>query len=58
MKISLWITLLLLAATTAFGADQNGVLGIWKTERDESKVEIFRCGEKICGTINLVVVTE
>ena len=51
MKTSLCITLVLLAATTAFGADQNGILGIWKTEQDESKVEIFRCGEKICGTI-------
>lgn len=51
MKIALWITLVLLAATTAFGADQNGILGIWKTEQDESKVEIYRCGEMICGTI-------
>jgi uncharacterized protein (DUF2147 family) len=51
MKISLWIALLLLSATTAFGAGLNGILGIWKTEMDESQVEIFRCGEKICGTI-------
>ena len=51
MKISLWCTLLVLMATTAFGADSSGILGIWKTEKDESKIEIFRCGEKICGKI-------
>jgi uncharacterized protein (DUF2147 family) len=51
MKISLWFTCLLLTATTAFGAGQNNILGIWNTEMDESKVEIFRCGEKICGTV-------
>ena len=51
MKSSLWFALLLLSATTAFGADLNGILGIWKTELDESKVEVFRCGEKVCGKI-------
>jgi len=51
MKISLWFILLLTAASTAFGAGLDGLLGIWKTENDESKVEISRCGEKICGTI-------
>lgn len=51
MKISLWITLFLLSASTAFGAGLNDILGIWKTEMDESKVEIFPCGEKVCGTI-------
>jgi uncharacterized protein (DUF2147 family) len=42
---------ILLAVTTAFGADLSGILGIWKTEMGESKVEIFMCGEKICGKI-------
>lgn len=51
MKISVWFTLLLLTATTAFGAGSTSILGIWKTEMDESKVEIFRCGEKFCGKI-------
>jgi uncharacterized protein (DUF2147 family) len=51
MKISLWFTLLLLTATTACGADSSDILGIWKTEKDEAKVEIFSCGEKICGKI-------
>jgi uncharacterized protein (DUF2147 family) len=51
MKISLWCTVLLLTATTACGADSSGILGIWTTEKDEAKVEIFPCGEKICGKI-------
>jgi uncharacterized protein (DUF2147 family) len=51
MKYLTFFTLLLLTATTACGAGSSGILGIWKTEKDESKVELFRCGEKICGTI-------
>jgi uncharacterized protein (DUF2147 family) len=51
MKISLWCTVLLLMAATAFGADSSDILGIWTTEKDEAKVEIFPCGEKICGKI-------
>ena len=51
MRISIWLTLLLLSAATACGADSSGILGSWKTEMDESKVEIYRCGEKLCGKI-------
>lgn len=51
MKISIGFTLLLLTATSAFGAGSSAILGIWKTEKDESKVEIFPCGDKICGKI-------
>jgi uncharacterized protein (DUF2147 family) len=51
MKIAIWFILVLLTATTAFGADSSGILGIWKTEKDEAKVEIFPCAEKICGKI-------
>ena len=51
MKILACFIIILLSATTAFGAGSNGILGIWKTELDESKVEIFMCGEKVCGRI-------
>ena len=51
MKILTCFTVLLLTATTAFGAGSSSILGIWKTEMDESKVEVFRCGEKYCGKI-------
>ena len=51
MKALTFFTLILLTSTTAFGAGPSDILGIWKTEMGESKVEIFRCGEKICGKI-------
>ena len=36
---------------TAFGAGPNDILGLWKTEKGDVRVEFFRCGEKICGKI-------
>jgi len=51
MKILTCLMTLLLSAAPSFGADVNGILGIWKTEMDESKVEVFTCGDKICGKI-------
>ena|SRR5450631_1044585 len=51
MKILTCFTVLLLTATTSFGVGLNGIFGIWSTEMNESKVEIFMCGEKICGKI-------
>lgn len=51
MKILLCFTIVLLTATTAFGAGLIGILGIWNTDMDEAKIEIFMCEEKICGRI-------
>ena len=51
MKFLTILTALLLSTTTVLGAVSDDVLGIWKTELDESKVEVYRCGEKICGKI-------
>jgi uncharacterized protein (DUF2147 family) len=51
MKIATFFLFILLTAATAFGAGPSSILGTWKTEMDESKVEVFRCGEKICGRI-------
>jgi len=51
MKAMACFMAMLLTVTTAFGAGPDGILGIWTTEMDESKVEIFKCGEKICGKI-------
>lgn len=45
------ITLLLAAAAAAFGAGSGDETGIWKTEGGDSLLEVFRCGDKICGTI-------
>jgi len=51
MKILTCLTIILLSAATAFGAGLIGILGIWKTDMDEAKIEIFMCEEKICGKI-------
>ena len=42
---------ILLTATNPFGTGLSDILGVWKTEAGEAKVEIFMCGEKICGRI-------
>jgi uncharacterized protein (DUF2147 family) len=51
MKVSVLLLSVLLAATTAYGAAPNDILGPWKTAGDSSEVELFKCGEKICGKV-------
>ena len=51
MKFLTLFAALLLSTTTALGAGSGDILGTWNTELDESKVEVYRCGEKICGKI-------
>src|SRR5512134_1253658 len=51
MKVWTFLATVLLTATTAFGAGPSGVLGLWKTDGGDSQLELFRCGEKICGKI-------
>ena len=43
--------MVLLTATTAFGAVPADILGQWNTEGGDSRLELFKCGEKICGKI-------
>jgi uncharacterized protein (DUF2147 family) len=40
-----------MTAATPIVAGTSDILGIWKTDLDEAKVEIFMCEEKICGKI-------
>ena len=51
MKFLTLFAAFLLSTTTVLGAGRGDILGVWKTELDESKVEVYRCGEKICGKI-------
>jgi uncharacterized protein (DUF2147 family) len=51
MKIWTFFATVLLTATIAFGAGPSNVLGLWKTEGGDSQLELFRCGEKVCGKI-------
>lgn len=51
MRIRIFLTTILLTATTAFGTGPNDILGLWKTEVNDSQLEFFKCGDKICGKI-------
>jgi len=51
MKVWTCLATVLLTAITAFGAGPGDVLGSWKTDGGDSRLELFRCGEKICGKI-------
>jgi len=51
MKIRIFLTAVLLTATTSFGAGPADILGPWKSDGGDSRLELFKCGEKICGKI-------
>ncbi|MRR52404.1 MAG: DUF2147 domain-containing protein [Rhodocyclaceae bacterium] len=51
MTVWTFFATVLLTATTAFGAGPSNILGLWKTDGGDSQLELFRCGEKICGKI-------
>jgi uncharacterized protein (DUF2147 family) len=41
----------MLPAINPIGTGLSDILGVWKTETGEAKVEIYLCGAKICGRI-------
>lgn len=51
IKTLIAITAILLTASSTFGAGPGDVLGEWKTEGTNSRLELFRCEDKICGKI-------
>jgi len=51
MKVWSLLATVMLTATTAISAGPSDILGSWKTDGDDSRLELFRCGEKICGKI-------
>jgi uncharacterized protein (DUF2147 family) len=51
MKILTLIVFVLFTATASYSAVSGDVLGVWKTDGGDSQVELFRCGEKVCGKI-------
>jgi uncharacterized protein (DUF2147 family) len=46
----LWFCLLS-AATAAFAAGGDDILGVWNNEEKDAKIEIFKCSGKYCGKI-------
>ncbi len=49
--ISVLFMSLIMMASSAFGADQYQILGLWSTTDNNSRVEIFKCGDNYCGKI-------
>lgn len=51
MRLLLVIASFMLSATTVFASESKSVVGNWTTEGNKARVEIFKCGEKLCGKI-------
>lgn len=51
MKTLTLLAIALFVTSTAFAAGSDSVLGLWKTDGGESQVELFKCGDGICGKV-------
>jgi len=51
MKLIVTIATILLAATASYALDSSDVIGCWDTAGNSSKLEIYPCGEKLCGKV-------
>jgi uncharacterized protein (DUF2147 family) len=51
MRIWVFFAIIMLTATTAIAANPGDVIGLWKTDGDRSVLEIYGCGEKLCGKV-------
>lgn len=51
MKVCI-VALVVLFALPVFAAVPDEVLGIWKTNGDLSRIELYKCGDKVCGKVS------
>jgi uncharacterized protein (DUF2147 family) len=51
MSVWVFFAAVILSAATAFGANSNDVIGQWKSDGDRSAIDIYGCGEKLCGKV-------
>jgi len=51
MKFLLFSAFLMLSASPVIGSGTGDVLGPWHTEGNSSELEIFNCGDKLCGKV-------
>lgn len=49
--VAVMLGLLLAASAPAAAADGSRLLGVWATGSEGGRVEIYRCGEALCGKI-------
>lgn len=43
--------IILIVCISAHAANPDDILGVWNTERNDAKVEIFKCADEYCGKI-------
>ncbi len=51
MKVIICCAAMLVIATLSYASGLPDVVGLWKTAGNSSKVEIFPCGDKLCGRV-------
>lgn len=51
MKQLITVAAILLAATASCASEKPDVFGYWQTVGDSSKIEIYSCGDKLCGKV-------
>jgi uncharacterized protein (DUF2147 family) len=47
----IFVVILFVLAAQAISSGPDDVLGLWKTNGDRSRIELYRCGDKICGKV-------
>jgi uncharacterized protein (DUF2147 family) len=47
----LFVVLVFFLAAPVISSGPNDVLGMWKTEGDRSRIELYKCGDNICGKV-------
>lgn len=43
--------IIILSISSSFAATADDILGVWNNGEKDAKIEIFKCGEKICGKV-------
>lgn len=51
MKVWVFSALILLCTSPVIGSGPGDVLGPWQTAGNRSELEIFTCGDKLCGKV-------
>jgi uncharacterized protein (DUF2147 family) len=45
------LAIVLESAPVLAGGEEDSISGVWLTEKSESKIRMYKCGENFCGTL-------
>lgn len=51
MKTLTLMAIFLFISSSASAAGSDSVIGLWKTAGGDSQLELFKCGESVCGKV-------